>query len=564
MTDLDTVFAYHEQTKHHFDRYARSLGYLDWANQPHPFRYYEGTDSIELELDRPQPPLSYDSLYESNAVLAQPVDLDTVADFLRYSMALAAWKQFGENCWALRVNPSSGNLHPTEAYLIMPSLPDANEEPTLFHYVSESHTLERRASFQPRIGNLLLDELPADTFLVGLSSIPWREAWKYGERAFRYCQHDVGHALAALRLSAALIGWTLKLTPFWSTDDVASLLGLDRQQEFVAEEREEAELLALVMPNRTDVDIENVLPPPTVEATQAIHAARWYGAANRLSSDHFEWPVIDDATEATRVPRIGRRGEAIYEWTENPTFVGSRSDKDARQIIYQRRSCLSLDGSSTLPRDAFLQMISQTLPGPRPPWDAIWWEPMIHLAVFVHRVAGLAPGLYMLVRRSSHHEPLAKATSNTFRWKRPTDVSDGLPLYLLVEGDFRDTARAVSCHQDIAGDGFFSLGMIALFEDSIRQHGAWFYRNLFWEAGVVGQVLYLEAEAAGVRSTGIGCYFDDPVHELLGLRNRQFQSLYHFTVGAPVDDRRLQSWPPYRHLDRDQSGEKVSRLSAEN
>jgi hypothetical protein len=26
---------------------------------------------------------------------------------------------------------------------------------------------------------------------------------------------------------------------------------------------------------------------------------------------------------------------------------------------------------------------------------------------------------------------------------------------------------------------------------------------------VLGQLLYLEAEAAGVRATGIGCYFDD-------------------------------------------------------
>ena len=71
------------------------------------------------------------------------------------------------------------------------------------------------------------------------------------------------------------------------------------------------------------------------------------------------------------------------------------------------------------------------------------------------------------------------------------------------------------------------------------------YRRLFWETGVIGQVLYLEAEAARVRATGIGCYFDDPVHELLGLKDRRFQSLYHFTVGGAVDDPRLTSRPPY-------------------
>ena len=61
-------------------------------------------------------------------------------------------------------------------------------------------------------------------------------------------------------------------------------------------------------------------------------------------------------------------------------------------------------------------------------------------------------------------------------------------------------------------------------------------------------MLYLEAEAAGVRGTGIGCYFDDAVHKLLGLDGDRFQSLYHFTVGSPVEDPRLMTLPAYFHL----------------
>jgi hypothetical protein len=76
------------------------------------------------------------------------------------------------------------------------------------------------------------------------------------------------------------------------------------------------------------------------------------------------------------------------------------------------------------------------------------------------------------------------------------------------------------------------------------------YRRLFWECGLIGQVLYLEAEAAGVRGTGIGCYFDDPVHKLLGFSDTRYQSLYHFTIGGPLDDARLQTLPPYAHLTR--------------
>ena len=63
--------------------------------------------------------------------------------------------------------------------------------------------------------------------------------------------------------------------------------------------------------------------------------------------------------------------------------------------------------------------------------------------------------------------------------------------------------------QDIASDGCFSLGMVARFEPVLQEKGAWMYPRLFWETGILGQVLYLEAHAVGISATGIGCYFDD-------------------------------------------------------
>jgi hypothetical protein len=109
----------------------------------------------------------------------------------------------------------------------------------------------------------------------------------------------------------------------------------------------------------------------------------------------------------------------------------------------------------------------------------------------------------------------------------------------------RGLASRVSCDQQIAGDGCFSLGMIARFESSIAEDGAWMYPRLFWETGVVGQVLYLEAEALGLRATGIGCFYDDAVHGVFGLRDRNWQSLYHFTIGGAVEDARIAREPAY-------------------
>jgi hypothetical protein len=126
-------------------------------------------------------------------------------------------------------------------------------------------------------------------------------------------------------------------------------------------------------------------------------------------------------------------------------------------------------------------------------------------------------------------------------------------LFLLKRGDFRREAALFSCRQEIAGLSAFSVGMVAGFKHTIEKE-PYRYRHLHWEAGMIGQILYLEAEAHAARGTGIGCFFDDAVHDLLGLRDNTYQSLYHFTVGEPVEDTKLVSYPPYFHLDVPESG----------
>ncbi len=108
---------------------------------------------------------------------------------------------------------------------------------------------------------------PGRRFLVALTSIHWREAWKYGERAFRYCQHDLGHAVAALRLSAALLGWRVAILPAGRTATVASLTGIDRDEDYVEAEREEPACLLLVTAG-------GCRPPATARPTRSSPRCR--------------------------------------------------------------------------------------------------------------------------------------------------------------------------------------------------------------------------------------------------------------------------------------------------
>ena len=147
----------------------------------------------------------------------------------------------------------------------------------------------------------------------------------------------------------------------------------------------------------------------------------------------------------------------------------------------------------------------------------------------------------MFVRNPGALPDLKRSLRPEWLWQKTGP--DHLPLYLLLPYDLRATAKLICCHQDIGADSCFALGMIAGFGIALKQ--PWRYRHLFWECGILGQALYLEAEAAGVRATGIGCFFDDEMLALLGADDHSWQSLYHFTVGGAVDDPRLSAFPPY-------------------
>jgi SagB-type dehydrogenase family enzyme len=541
---LDQVLMYHTATKHHFGRFARGPRYLDWATQPNPFHRYRGAPVLDLEQIAPGEFPRYNQAFYVGHVEPAPLDRRTVSQLFFDSLAISAWKQAGDTSWALRVNPSSGNLHPTEGYLLCGPAEGLTRQPLVAHYAPGEHALEVRAEIPPETWQALTADLPAGTVLLGLSSIHWREAWKYGERAFRYCQHDVGHALAAISLAAAGLGWQVTLLDDLGSEQVAGLLGLSVLQQA---EAEHPDCLLAVHPQGTTC-ARLTLPEKPVDDFAGLS---WQGKPNLLSPTHVAWSIIDEVATASEKPPT----HSVYQETSvasgekhagTASEVSGSSTLSLRQIIRQRRSAVAMDPRGSLSRDAFYQILHKTLAGPgQYPFAALPWHPLVHLALFVHHVDGMAPGLYLLLRDPAQVGMLQAAMKDEFAWEKPASRQAGLPLYRLAVGDVRAIAGQLSCGQAIAADGCFSLGMLARFEEPLARFGPWFYRRLFWECGMIGQILYLEAEAAGVRGTGIGCFFDDAVHQLLGLEDMAYQSLYHFTVGHPVEDARLTTLPAY-------------------
>jgi len=92
----------------------------------------------------------------------------------------------------------------------------------------------------------------------------------------------------------------------------------------------------------------------------------------------------------------------------------------------------------------------------------------------------------------------------------------------------------------LAGNSCVAFSMIGDLERAADLHGDRGYRYVHFQAGAIGQRLYLAAESLGFQSTGIGAFFDDSVNEYLGIAPESGrQVVYHFACGYAVPDDRI-------------------------
>lgn len=167
-----------------------------------------------------------------------------------------------------------------------------------------------------------------------------------------------------------------------------------------------------------------------------------------------------------------------------------------------------------------------------------------------HRFGGYAPGPETLDwdDQPSVFRHFDAAPRIELPQRADVTLGSGLRLVHLKTCNTRKAAAQLCCNQMIAAASACTLLMLAEFEDTLAQQVTAGYQQLYYEAGVLGQALYLSATALGLNGTGIGCFFDDAVHELLGIEGHALQTLYGFALGEGKPDTRVTALSGYHHL----------------
>jgi hypothetical protein len=505
---------YHEFTKHTRAKVYGDSWYLDWDTQPDAFRRYEGAPTVALPVPKRPPPGDLFAPFPEAA--RGPVTLDAISQLLYHSVAISAWKEVpGTDArWAVRVNPSSGNLHPTETHLIACGVQDL--EDGLYHFRVDTFELEVR--FQGDVSGLVARIRDEIGFACGsatlfLTSIMWREAWKYRDRAFRYCHLDLGHAAAAVCDALRHLGHAPRAAHLFSDATMAGWIGLAGGDEV-------PEMLITwgeMLPGNANAP----LPPPT----------ELLGTPNALSSEVVDYESIDRVCEATSAVESTSQPEETSPTEPAASSLPLIAEGTARvelwRVVRTRRSGISFDGHTGCTAADLGLMLRRATDGY--PFDCCSFRRrsdgsssgahFIDLYLYLHRVEGIEPGLYLYDR--VHHALISQKI-----------------------GDQRGHASTFSLDQAIAGDSAFAVSLIADLGRAFASFGERGYRAVHIEAGAIGQGLYLAAESLGLNSTGIGAFFDDEVNRHLALPESR-QVVYHFTVGRALPDVRVRHCRSY-------------------
>src|SRR5919106_94859 len=142
--NLDATWAYHNGTKHAHERLYAEPHYLDWENQPLPFKVYKTLDPMPLPRDLLSsgvPALAAVSAHTAPAGDSSVLTLPLVASLLYFSAGITKRKSYPGGDILFRAAACTGALYHIELYLVCGDLPDL--EAGVYHFGPGDFALRR-------------------------------------------------------------------------------------------------------------------------------------------------------------------------------------------------------------------------------------------------------------------------------------------------------------------------------------------------------------------------------------------------------------------------------------
>lgn len=497
---------YHGQTVHTRAGLMTEGRRIDWSARPAVFKEYPDADVIELTHDDVKNTMPTGKAVEARRAPVEALGpgamtLAELSTLLRMTNGVTSEMRSPGVTYYLRSAPSAGALYPTVTYVLARNVDGL--APGLYHYGVKGHKLHRLKTGDGLAGELA--DASAGPHLIRQGSVTlvfsavfFRSSWKYGRRAYRYCNLDTGHVAGNATLAAAALGYASKLIGRFDDAKVNALLELD----------EGAEGALLIVP----IGKPASAPPAGPEPAFALNPRKLQGPSEDLLLLAHGQTGLQMSSAGARTP--GPQAPSDKPYKDLPQIALPRNFAAGEalfDVIARRRSARNwgqrgmtlAELSSVLYHAMGLTQSGQA--SHRNP--AVQGCEAINLYLIVNNVRGMDRGVYYY-RRLDH------------------------ALTALRKGDFRQDSYEISLDQRVVGRA--DVALIKTID--VRRLGATDgdrgYRYAALSAGLIGESLYLQAEAIGLGCGGIGAFFDDEVSRQIGVSPDDELVIYMSAIGV--------------------------------
>jgi SagB-type dehydrogenase family enzyme len=510
--EIDRAWSYHNGTKHSYQSIRTNPHYLDWGNQPIPFKIYPGLEPIPLPQNfssSGMPALVAISWIAADPNRSAPLTSQNLSEILFLSAGVTKRRSFPGGEMLFRAAACTGALYHIDLYLVCSDLEEL--EAGVYHFSPQDFSLRRlRAGDYRKVLAQASAEEPsivnAPCVIVSASTF-WRNAWKYQARSYRHCYWDNGTIIANLLAAAAARKISTKLVMGFIDSAVSRLLGLDTQREAPLS------LIALGSAGSPTQDLSLPLEPLMLETTPLSKTEVEYPAMRAMHEvssleDREEVAVWRTATEKFEAKRIdGNHGSEDHLFTLQP-FEDAVVPLDTIEEVVVRRGSTREFARESITFAELSTMLDRATRAMPADFLTASAASLNELYLIVHAVEGIPAGAYVFRR-------------------------DRCALELLKAGDFRREAGYLGLGQEIPADCSVNVYFLADLHRTLERFGNRGYRAVQLEAAIMGGKLYLAAYAQRLGASGL-TFFDDEVIEFFSPHAAGKSVMFLIALGKSV------------------------------
>ena len=506
--DIEAAWRYHRGTNHSQRSVYQSAHHMDWDNQPSPFKLYPGLTGDKLPTgisDSGLPALNALALPSSKSH-CRPT-LSQLAGLFHYAAGITKVSTMPGGKMYFRAAACTGALYHIELYLVCGDLPDLPAG--VYHFGAHDFSLRRLRDgdyrgvlLEATGGQAAVAEAPAT---IVLSSVYWRNAWKYQARAYRHAYWDSGTILANLLAVGNANSIPLKLVTSFVDEPVNRLLDLDTNREVA---------LHLVPVGRDPADEFGPLLAVDVLDLEVEPYSRWEQDYPPIVEMHSASSLLDPS----EVPDLwGRPPALINPAPAGPMFplkVTPETDlpPDTLEATILKRGSSRRFRQASITFEQLSNMLDRAARGMSADFLDGSGVNLNQFYIIANDVEGLPQGSYV--------------------FHRGQGTRDRGELEQLAQADFRGEAGYLDLGQPLAADASVNIYMLADLNTVLERYGNRGYRMAQVEASIMGGRIYLGAYAQRLGATGL-TFFDVEVTEFFSPHAQGKSVMFLVAVGRP-------------------------------